>query len=98
MLRWLVAIVVLLTACAPTQQPRASRVVRFAWQDAGPLTPFRVSTLGPDGLVLLSLVYDTLVWKDEHDLIPWLASRWDVSPDGREYTFNLRSDVTWHDG
>jgi peptide/nickel transport system substrate-binding protein len=73
-------------------------VVRFAWQDAGVLTPFRVSTLGPDGLVLLSLVYDTLVWKDEHGLIPWLASSWDVSGDGLEYTFTLRSDVTWHDG
>ena len=48
--------------------------------------------------MLLSLVYDTLVWKDEHGVIPWLASSWEVSADGLEYTFTLRSNVTWHDG
>jgi peptide/nickel transport system substrate-binding protein len=97
-LAWLAGLLVLLMACVPAPQPQASRIVRFAWPDAGVLTPFRVSTLGPDGLVLISLVYDTLVWKNDHGLIPWLASDWDVSDDGRAYTFHLRSDVTWHDG
>ena len=52
----------------------SAKTAAVAWEDAGVLTPFRVSTLGPDGLTLLSLVYDSLVWKDEHGLIPWLAS------------------------
>ena len=30
--------------------------------------------------------------------VPALAERWDVSPDGRTYTFHLRHDVTWTDG
>jgi peptide/nickel transport system substrate-binding protein len=29
---------------------------------------------------------------------PELAESWDISDDGIEYTFNLREDVTWHDG
>jgi ABC-type transport system substrate-binding protein len=29
---------------------------------------------------------------------PALAVRWDVSPDGRVYTFHLRQDVVFHDG
>jgi oligopeptide transport system substrate-binding protein len=30
--------------------------------------------------------------------VPALAERWDVSPDGRTYTFHLRRDVRWTDG
>lgn len=29
---------------------------------------------------------------------PWLARRWDVSEDGRIWTFYLREDVLWNDG
>src|ERR1044071_8034138 len=29
---------------------------------------------------------------------PSLAERWDVTPDGRVYTFHLRRGVTFHDG
>ncbi|MGH7649515.1 MAG: ABC transporter substrate-binding protein, partial [Gemmatimonadaceae bacterium] len=34
---------------------------------------------------------------DAH-LAPALAERWDVSPDGRTYTFHLRPHVAFHDG
>ncbi len=32
------------------------------------------------------------------NLIPGLAEKWDVAKDGLTYTFQLRRDVTWHDG
>lgn len=32
------------------------------------------------------------------ELEPWLAERWESSPDGRTHTFHLRSGVTWSDG
>ncbi len=32
------------------------------------------------------------------DLVPLLATRWEVSEDGRVYTFTLREGVVWHDG
>ncbi len=56
---------------------------------------------------LVLQMYDQLV---EHDLtVPWnkgappklvgsLASDWEISPDGLEYTFNLRKGVKFHDG
>ena len=73
--------------------------VRFAWwSDVGTPTPFQVSTVGPGGAVLLSLLYDTLTWKDADGIIPWLAAEWEASPDGRGYTFHLVDGATWHDG
>jgi peptide/nickel transport system substrate-binding protein len=45
--------------------------------------------------VLSKLVaYDYVTW----ELHPDLAESWEVSPDGLEYTFNLREGVLWHDG
>jgi peptide/nickel transport system substrate-binding protein len=61
------------------------------------------SDLNPAGLFSYSpytFVYDPLVWIDEFSLDPkaWLATKWDISPDGKSYTFALRKDVKWHDG
>lgn len=35
---------------------------------------------------------------DTGKIVPWLATDWEVSPDGLTYTFNLRDDVTFSDG
>jgi peptide/nickel transport system substrate-binding protein len=90
-----------LAACrweAPLALPRESTPVRIVWADVGVPTPFRVSTAGPGGAVLLSLIFDTLTWKDEQGIIPWLATTWDVSPDGLDVTFTLVHNVKWQDG
>ncbi len=43
------------------------------------------------------LLFNGLVGINERqDVVPELAQSWSVSKDGREYTFNLRKDVTWH--
>jgi peptide/nickel transport system substrate-binding protein len=68
------------------------------WTDAGFPTPFAFSTLGPAGVARVSLLYDTLVWKDERGLIPWLADAWRTSADGTTFTFTLRDGIRWHDG
>jgi peptide/nickel transport system substrate-binding protein len=45
------------------------------------------------------LLFDTLLGRDnEGKLVPLLAVSWQVSPDGRRYTFKLRSDVEFHGG
>src|SRR5438045_1171039 len=32
------------------------------------------------------------------ELEPWLAEKWEASPDGRTYTVHLRQGVAWYDG
>jgi len=67
-------------------------------------------TLAPSGLdphvdvsselgIPLNSVYDTLVYRtSDGRFLPMLAESWDVSPDGREYTFRLRRGIRFHDG
>ena len=44
-------------------------------------------------------VYEGLVGRtDEGSITPALASEWEVSEDGKTYTFTLRDGVTFHDG
>lgn len=68
-------------------------------------------TLAPTGIdphinasaelgIPLDSVYDTLVVRDPEsgEVLPSLAEHWEISPDGRTYTFSLRHDVRFHDG
>lgn len=45
------------------------------------------------------LIFEGLVGLNERaEPVPRLASKWDLSDDGKTLTFTLRSDVKWHDG
>ena len=48
---------------------------------------------------IMYAIYDSLVRFDtKGNIIPWLAEKWTTSDDGKSVTFNLRKDVTLHDG
>jgi peptide/nickel transport system substrate-binding protein len=61
----------------------------------GTLTPY---TFGL-GYPLVTLVYDTLLWRDEAGIPrPWLARSVTRSEDGLRLTVRLQDGVRWHDG
>jgi peptide/nickel transport system substrate-binding protein len=49
---------------------------------------------------ILSAIYDQLVYEDPNsgEIVPGLASSWEISPDSKEYTFHLNKDAVWADG
>src|SRR5436853_7912577 len=49
---------------------------------------------------IMSTIYDSIVnYKPGSSLVgPVLAEKWEISPDGRVYTFHLRHGVSFHDG
>lgn len=68
-----------------------------------PLDPGRMT--GSVGLRVIDALFDPLVREDlskatagAPPVIPALAESWEVSEDGRTYTFTLRPGVTFHDG
>nr|MBA3523321.1 DNA-binding protein [Geodermatophilaceae bacterium] len=65
--------------------------------DWGLPSPFTYQAL--PGYLRMNLIYDSLLWADASgELLPWLASSFERSADGLTYTFQLREDVSWHDG
>ncbi len=50
--------------------------------------------------LLNGLIYNALLDVDPDTLqpVPNLATKYDVSPDGKTYTFTLKPNVKWHDG
>ncbi|WP_435926974.1 ABC transporter substrate-binding protein [Dryocola sp. BD613] len=59
----------------------------------------QVATAANDSRILVN-IYDGLVRNGEGklDIEPALATRWQISPDGLTYRFELRRDVTFQDG
>jgi peptide/nickel transport system substrate-binding protein len=54
---------------------------------------------GTEGEYPLNQITDGLVNADpDRNIIPGLATSWEVSPDGLTYTFKLRQGVKFHDG
>ena len=44
-------------------------------------------------------MFDSLVWlNDQGKVVPALATSWDISPDGKAYTFHLRQGVSFRNG
>ncbi len=100
-----VAAILVLAACGTTTKTpgatgtRPTRVdlVRLAGSNIGYPSPYAYNK-GP-GLAQTFLMFDSLLWKDSTGkMIPWLATSWQSSPDGKEWTFTLRDGVKWQDG
>src|SRR5499426_4605261 len=74
------------------------RLIVAARQDIDTLDP-HVTNRAATRKILLQFL-DTLVVIDPKDgsVKPGLAEKWDVSPDGKAYTFYLRKNVKFHDG
>jgi len=59
----------------------------------------QVVTGVPEDCILRAL-FEGLVSQDPHDLhaVPGTAESWDISPDGKVYTFHLRKEAKWTNG
>jgi len=90
---------------SPSPSPSAGKIVlRVGWiMDPDSLNPFIGINL--TSYQIWNLNYDLLVGLDAATLVPTrgaeatgLATDWNVSPDGKTWTFTLRRNAVWQDG
>nr|WP_255807513.1 nickel ABC transporter substrate-binding protein [Cohnella mopanensis] len=69
----------------------------LSWpKDIGPLNPHQYT---PNEFFAQGMYYEPLIdYGEGGKLIPKLAESWDISEDGKEYTFHLRQNVKFSDG
>jgi len=83
------------SACGKKNAAKDTIVYSYM-SNAGPLNPHMYS---PNHMFAQSMVYETLVkLKDDGTIGAALAESWDISADGKEYTFHLRRDVRFQNG
>ena len=97
----------LLTACGSketvtsesnlSEETKGSKSITLSWdRDIGPINPHMYN---PNQMFAQNMVYEPLVQYGPNGTIePWLAHDWDISEDGKEYTFYLRENVLFSDG
>ena len=94
----LVVFAVMILAAAPGfAQERVLRVRLGA--DISGVDPAKIFSI--ENQTLANQVYSGLVryaYEKDGAIVPDLAEKWDLSADGKTYTFQLRKGVKWHKG
>ncbi|GMO61557.1 MAG: hypothetical protein Ta2G_21250 [Termitinemataceae bacterium] len=85
-----------LVSCKKQDTSQKDTIIYSYMSNVGPLNPHMYS---PNQMFAQAMVYDTLVkLNDDGSIGASLAESWDISADGKVYTFHLRSGVTFSDG
>lgn len=101
----LVLIAITTTGCGPSTKDTAGKEAEgrertLIVRAFGDPMSFNPDTLPDDyGYAIVQNLFNRLVKLDaSKQVIPDLATKWDVSDDGKIITFHLRDDAHWHDG
>ncbi|WP_296305320.1 nickel ABC transporter substrate-binding protein [uncultured Desulfovibrio sp.] len=100
---WALAVMVMLLAtlagCGNDEESRSaaggrSELVYASTKDIRDINPH----LYGGEMAAQGMVFEPLVINTDTGVSPWLAESWDISDDGRVYTFHLRKGVRFSDG
>jgi oligopeptide transport system substrate-binding protein len=88
---------VVITATPPPPDNKRPNTVRatFLAGDVPTLDPAVSEDTSSTTIVEEAFVGLTRLHEETNELHPGMAKNWDISPDGKVYTFHLRNDVPW---
>jgi peptide/nickel transport system substrate-binding protein len=82
---------------ATVEKPMSGGTLRFGTQrDISALNPFQDTRSIEHGV--RSLIYEPLLTEEDYKIKPYLAESWEISKDGKEYTFRLKHGIKFHNG
>lgn len=82
---------------APTETNTSAKLTIATPISTGTLDPAAIA--GSDQFPIASMVNESLTRMDENsEIVPQLATKWTISDDGLEYTFDIRENVTFSNG
>ena len=82
--------IALLAACSKTQDTKTKTTLNYgSTKDVGNLNPH----LYNGEMAAQNMIYERLVTSDGTKIKPNLASSWEISEDGKTYTFHIRKNV-----
>ncbi len=93
-----VAFVLILLSCGPKGLSGGPGELRINLGTEPPTLDWTLATDNVSVTVIEQLMRGLMVLDADLQPQPALAERWEVSKDGRIYTFHLRQDVRWSDG
>ena len=94
----ILALLMMLVSCGGNDkkiEEQKNEVVFANFRDIRDLNPHNYA----GELYAQNMLYEGLVKiNPEGEIIPWLAEKWEITDDGKSYTFFLRKDVVFSDG
>jgi len=94
----LVALVLLTAGCGQRQSDEENLSIFKYNESAGILTLDPIYAKDLPHIWACNQLFNSLVaFDDQMNLVPMVAKSWDISEDGKTYTFHLRNDVQFHE-
>ena len=94
----LVALLLLTAGCGQRQSDEENLAIFKYNESAGILTLDPIYAKDLPHIWACNQVFNSLVaFDDQMNLVPMVAKSWDISEDGKTYTFHLRNDVQFHE-
>lgn len=91
-----VCIMMILVGCGNSTKKEGMLTLGFKVDPVGDMSPHAYL---PNQFITVDMVYEGLVQYGENGkILPQLAESWEVSPDGKTYTFHLRKGVKFSNG
>ncbi|OGQ34140.1 MAG: oligopeptide-binding protein oppA [Deltaproteobacteria bacterium RIFCSPHIGHO2_12_FULL_43_9] len=94
----LLPILLLLFSITSCTKAKHDQTFRFVLTSEPPSLDWSLATDHVSADILVNIMEGLVIFDNNLKPQPAMAEKWDVSPDGKTYTFHIRKNIKWNDG